>query len=66
MAALNVQTPEAARERLVNDLFPPVREIVLAVDEIKAAWAARDLERLGRAVRAGDRRVAEYLEAVQQ
>lgn len=56
----------AARDRLINSLYPPVREIVLAVDEIKAAWNARDLERMGRAVRAGNARVAEYLEAVQQ
>ncbi len=57
-------TPEAARDRLVNDLYPPVREVVLAVDEIKAAWDARDLDRLDRAVRRADKRVAEYVEVM--
>lgn len=63
--AVATPTPDESRERLLNALFPPVREMVRAVDEIKAAWAARDLDRIGRAIRDADGKVDDYLKAVQ-
>jgi hypothetical protein len=63
--AITNPTAESVRQRLIDGLFPPVARVVLAVDEIKAAWDVRDLDRMGRAVRLADRRVAEYIEQVQ-
>lgn len=75
MATANTaMTPEAARERLINGLFPPVRRIVVGIDGLEAE--ARTLRekhgaailpdtfwtRLGSLVRARDT----YLEEVEQ
>ena len=56
----------AHRAATLNGLYAPVREIILAIDEIKAAWAGRDLDRMDVAVRRADRLVAVYIEGMER
>jgi hypothetical protein len=71
-AALLAVSPEGAHQRLALELRdelgpilphgPAIREFVLAVDELRAAWTARDLERCERLMRKVEAREAAYLE----
>jgi hypothetical protein len=60
--AATLTDPTAARTRLIHSLHPSIREFVLAVDELRAAWAVRDLERCERLMRKVEAREAAYLE----
>jgi len=59
-------TAAQARERLVNQLHPAIREFVHAADEVRAAFEARDMRRLGAAIQTMAARQDEYLEVAEQ
>lgn len=58
--------PRAARERLLNDLHPAIREYIRAVDTLKVACDARDLAGMENAMAQVKEREAEYLAVVAQ
>jgi hypothetical protein len=59
-------TEEDVRMQVINQLYAPIREIILATDAMRVAWDARDLNSCNRAMKTLRERVADYIEVVQQ